>query len=65
VFYTKYLDPFLHSHEAQIDNALLEIQAKLKETIILYGKKSIEVIKKLITDTVFKVIWNRRDNVHV
>ncbi|CEP07989.1 hypothetical protein [Parasitella parasitica] len=54
VFYTRYLDPFLQSHEERIDNALLEIQAKLKETIVLYGKHLIESVKRLITDAVFK-----------
>lgn len=54
MFYTKYLDPFLHAHEEHIDNALLEVQAKLKETIVLYGKQLIESVKRLITDAVFK-----------
>jgi hypothetical protein len=56
VFYTNYLDPFLHQHEQHIDNALLEIQAKLKETILLYGKQLMDSIKKLVADTIgFKV----------
>lgn len=57
MFYTRYLDPFLHSHEQHIDDALLEIQAKLKETIVLYGKQLIGSIKRVITDTVFKVCY--------
>ncbi|KAI8086900.1 TB2/DP1, HVA22 family-domain-containing protein [Gilbertella persicaria] len=55
VFYTRYLDPFLNTHEAQIDNALVEIQAKLKQTIVLYGKQAIVNVRKWVIDTVFKV----------
>lgn len=64
VFYTRYLDPFLHSHEEHIDNALLEIQAKLKETIVLYGKQLIESVKRLITDAVFKGHENEQETTH-
>lgn len=64
MFYTRYLDPFLHSHEEHIDNALLEIQAKLKETIVLYGKQLIESVKRLITDAVFKGHENEQKTTH-
>lgn len=55
MFYTNYLDPFLETHEQQIDNTLLDIQAKLKESVLIYGKHLIESIKRMISDTVFKV----------
>ncbi|KAK4515087.1 Component of a membrane-bound complex containing the Tor2p kinase [Mucor velutinosus] len=64
VFYTRYLDPFLHAHEEHIDNALLEIQAKLKETIVLYGKQLIESVKRLITDAVFKSHEGEQETTH-
>ncbi|KAL9548874.1 hypothetical protein MBANPS3_005475 [Mucor bainieri] len=64
VFYTRYLDPFLHAHEEHIDNALLEIQAKLKETIVLYGKQLIESVKRLITDAVFKGHESEQETTH-
>ncbi|OBZ85569.1 Receptor expression-enhancing protein 4 [Choanephora cucurbitarum] len=54
VFYANYLDPFLNTHETDIDNALLEIQAKLKETIALYGKQTLLQVKKWIMGMVFK-----------
>ncbi|GAA5810052.1 hypothetical protein MFLAVUS_003470 [Mucor flavus] len=54
VFYTQYLEPLLQANEHTIDNKLLEIQAKLKETVVLYGKRLIESVKQMISDTVFK-----------
>ncbi|KAG2230672.1 hypothetical protein INT48_008013 [Thamnidium elegans] len=42
------------TNEHTIDNKLLEIQAKLKETVVFYGKRLIESVKQMISDTVFK-----------
>ncbi|KAI9264703.1 TB2/DP1, HVA22 family-domain-containing protein [Helicostylum pulchrum] len=54
VFYTHYLKPLLQANEHTIDNKLLELQARLKETVVLYGKRLIESVKQMISDTVFK-----------
>ncbi|KAI8886171.1 hypothetical protein K501DRAFT_178335 [Backusella circina FSU 941] len=62
VFYTGYLDPFLNAHEKQIDSTLLEIQAKLKESVVFYGKQAIDSLKKLVSDSVFKV---RREHFYI
>jgi hypothetical protein len=45
----------LNAHEKQIDKTLLEIQAKLKESVVFYGKQAIDSLKKLVSDNVFKV----------
>ncbi|KAI7904196.1 TB2/DP1, HVA22 family-domain-containing protein [Cokeromyces recurvatus] len=62
VIYTNYLDPFLHAHEEYIDTILVEIQTKLKETIILYGKQLFKRIKQLIID---KILNNVNLTMHV
>ncbi|KAI8373725.1 TB2/DP1, HVA22 family-domain-containing protein [Blakeslea trispora] len=54
VFYANYLEPFLNTHETYIDHALLEVQAKLKETIVLYGKQAISQFKRWVMGILFK-----------
>ncbi|ORZ11480.1 TB2/DP1, HVA22 family-domain-containing protein [Absidia repens] len=55
VFYKQYIDPFLSSHEALIDQTLIDIQAKVKSRVSLYWQNMVQFLRTFISDSFFKV----------
>ncbi|KAI8990881.1 TB2/DP1, HVA22 family-domain-containing protein [Mycotypha africana] len=52
--YTRYLDPFLNQHETEIDHVLVEIQFRVKKTIVSYGKQCLKTLRKTLLQTIFR-----------
>ncbi|ORZ03070.1 TB2/DP1, HVA22 family-domain-containing protein [Syncephalastrum racemosum] len=54
VVYADMLEPFLISHENQIDKTLNRIQTSTKQTIAVYGRQLLHTIRALIMDALRK-----------
>ncbi|KAI8060999.1 TB2/DP1, HVA22 family-domain-containing protein [Gongronella butleri] len=54
MMYTQYLEPLLKTHEQQIDQAVIDIQQKIKRNLAHYGKLAMHLIRSFISDSLFK-----------
>ncbi|KAF7728400.1 hypothetical protein EC973_006208 [Apophysomyces ossiformis] len=48
-----YLDPWLTSHQDEIDKTLIEIQHAVKDSVIVFGKNGFRTLRKIILDVFF------------
>ncbi|KAG0191586.1 hypothetical protein DFQ28_011499 [Apophysomyces sp. BC1034] len=53
VLYTTYLDPWLASHQEEIDKTLIDIQQRIKESVVVFGKNGFRALRQVIVDTLF------------
>lgn len=54
VVYADMLEPFLVSHEQQIDKTLNRIQTSTKQTVAVYGRQLLHTLRALIMDALRK-----------
>ncbi|KAI8384673.1 TB2/DP1, HVA22 family-domain-containing protein [Radiomyces spectabilis] len=62
VFYVEILDPFLTRHEDRIDGTLIEIQAKIKRTVIMYSKRGFRALRSILYDVILGKSENEETN---